>query len=118
MSDLYFVSEPIGQKAKADKGKIRPTLVPRQIIREIAKIRGFGCAKYKDPEIWREIEVERLRDAMCRHLLAYLDNPKGVDKESGLPHLSHLACNVAFLIEKELGGDNGGMYEGLPKAEE
>ena len=34
-----------------------------------------------------------------RHLLAYLDDPGGVDRESGLPHLWHLACNVDFSIE-------------------
>jgi hypothetical protein len=33
--------------------------------------------------------------------MAYLDNPYGVDAESGLPHLSHLACNIAFLCEMQ-----------------
>ena len=42
-----------------------------------------------------------LRDALYRHWLNYLDDPKGVDEESGLPHLWHLACNAAFLIEME-----------------
>jgi hypothetical protein len=28
-----------------------------------------------------------------------LDDPYGVDKDSGLPHLEHIACNVAFLLE-------------------
>ena len=36
-----------------------------------------------------------------RHMMAYLDDPRGVDEESGLPHLWHLACNVAFLCEME-----------------
>ena len=40
-------------------------------------------------------------DAAFRHFLAYLDEPDGVDKESGLPHLWHLACNIAFLCEME-----------------
>jgi hypothetical protein len=37
--------------------------------------------------------------------LAYLDDPAGVDEESGLPHLWHLACNIAFLCEMEKGGN-------------
>lgn len=87
------------QEAKADKGKLQLTLVPRQIIREIAKVRMYGTQKYKDPDNWKRVEVERYRDAAFRHFLAYLDDPYSIDEESGLPHLSHLACNIAFLCE-------------------
>lgn len=89
------------QTAKADKGKIRPTLVPRQIIRDIAVVREYGNRKYHDPDNWKEVEVERYRDALCRHLLAYLDDPKSVDEESGIPHYKHMACNMAFICEME-----------------
>ena len=87
------------QEVKADAGKPRCSLVPSEIIRCIAKIRMYGCEKYHDPNNWKNVEVERYRDAMYRHLLAYIDDPKGKDEESGLPHLWHLACNVAFLCE-------------------
>ncbi len=87
------------QEAKADKGKLQLTLVPRQIIREIAKVRMYGTQKYKDPENWKRVEIERYRDAAFRHFLAYLDDPQSIDEESGLTHLSHLACNIAFLCE-------------------
>lgn len=89
------------QTAKSDKGKIRPTLVPRQIIRDIAVVREYGDKKYGSTDNWKQVEIERYRDALCRHLLAYLDDPKSVDEESGLPHLAHLATNVAFLCEME-----------------
>ena len=89
------------QEAKADSGKPRVTLVPRKIIFDIARIREYGNRKYGDPENWRTVDPERYRDAMMRHMLAYLDDPHGVDEESGLPHLWHLACNVAFLCEME-----------------
>ncbi len=87
------------QTAKADNGKLKLTLVPAEIIRDIAAVRMYGNNKYGDPENWRTVEPERYRDAMYRHLLAYIDNPFSVDEESGLPHLWHLACNVAFLCE-------------------
>ena len=87
------------QTVKADKDKLRLSLVPRGIIRAIARIRMYGVEKYKDPDNWKRVEIERYRDAAFRHFLAYLDDPDGVDEESGLPHLDHLACNVAFLIE-------------------
>jgi len=30
-----------------------------------------------------------------------LRDPQAVDKESGFPHLWHMACNIAFLCELE-----------------
>lgn len=89
------------QEAKADAGKLQLTLVPREIIRNIAAVRMYGNKKYGDPENWRTVSAERYRDALYRHFLAYLDNPSGIDEESGIPHLWHLACNVAFLCELE-----------------
>lgn len=91
----------INQTAKADAGKAQLTLVPRRIIWDIAAIREYGNRKYGDPENWRQVEPQRYRDALFRHLLAYLDDPAGLDAESGLPHLWHIACNVAFLCEME-----------------
>lgn len=93
------------QTAKADSGKPHLTLVPQEIIYAIARVREYGVEKYKDPENWKRVEPERYRDAAYRHWLAYLKDPQGVDEESGLPHLWHLACNVAFLVE--IGRRNG-----------
>ena len=90
------------QTAKADNGKAKLTLVPRQIIWDIAKIREYGTNKYhNDPENWKRVEKERYKNAAFRHFLAYLDDEKSVDEESGLEHLWHLACNIAFLCEME-----------------
>ena len=89
------------QEAKADAGKLQLTLVPRRIIWDIAAIRRYGNIKYHDPENWRQVEPQRYRDAAFRHFMKYLDDPAGVDEESGLPHLWHLACNIAFLCEME-----------------
>ena len=93
------------QKAKSDAGKLQLTLVPRQIIRDIAAVRMYGNQKYPEggPENWRQVEVQRYRDALLRHLLAYLDDPLSVDEESGLPHRWHMECNMAFIAELEEG---------------
>ena len=86
------------QEVKADAGKPRLTLVPRRIIWDIAAVREYAVNnKYPDENNWRKVEVRRYRDALYRHFMAYLDDPYGVDEESGLPHLSHVATNVAFL---------------------
>ena len=88
------------QSAKADNGKPRPTLVPTSLIRAVTAIREYGCEKYRDPENWRKVEPQRYRDALYRHWLAYLEGEVD-DPESGLPHIWHCACNIAFLIEME-----------------
>lgn len=104
----YMPAHDEVDKNKADSGKAQLSLVPRRIIWDIAKVRMYGV-NVKYPETgrdgWRNIDKERLQDAMFRHMLRYLDDPDGVDEESGLPHLWHVATNCAFLCELE-GGDN------------
>lgn len=95
------------QTAKADNGKEDLTLVPTGIIHAIARVRMFGTKKYGSPDNWKRVEIERYRKAAYRHFLAYIENPKQQDSESGLPHLFHLATNVAFLIELEAQDDRG-----------
>lgn len=84
-------------EAKYDAGKIRPSLVPVQIIKDIAEVREYGVKKYKDPENWKQVELQRYIDAFYRHWLAFIDDPKSVDKESGIKHYKHCACNLAFI---------------------
>jgi len=92
------------QKLKADAGKPRLSLVPMQILWDVAAVREWATAnKYPDPESWRKVEISRYREALLRHVLRYIDNPDGVDEESGLPHLYHVATNCAFLAELEKG---------------
>lgn len=89
------------QTVKADAGKPKLTLVPQQIIYDIAQVREYGCNKYHDPENWKKVDIQRYKDAAFRHFLAYLRDPKGVDEESGIEHYKHLACNIAFICELE-----------------
>lgn len=89
------------QEAKADAGKPDLTLVPRQIIWDIAEVREYGNKKYHSPDNWKQVELPRYRAAAFRHFLAYLENPKGKDAESGIEHYKHLACNLAFICEME-----------------
>lgn len=92
--------EDVNYEIKNDQGKLRPTLVPEGLIWAVSAVREYGCQKYKDPENWKQVEPQRYKDALYRHWLKYLSGEE-LDKESQLPHLWHLACNVAFLIEME-----------------
>lgn len=83
------------------KGKYRPSLVPMNIIKCIARVREFGIQKYNGADNWKKVESQHYRDAMMRHMIEYLINPQSKDKESGLPHLWHIACNCAFLCDRE-----------------
>lgn len=106
---LFGVETPVSdndQSIKADAGKARLTLVPQQIIWDIAEVREYGLKKYGSAENWKKVEIERYRDATFRHFLKYLKDPKSLDDESGISHLKHLACNIAFLCELEKGGSD------------
>ena len=87
------------QEAKADAGKPRLSLVPTQIIYDIARVREYGDKKYGSTDNWKTVEKQRYVDAMYRHFLCFVEDPLSVDEESGLPHLWHLECNAAFLSE-------------------
>lgn len=88
-----------GEVFKADTGKPKVSLVPMQIVKDIAVIREYGNNKYGTVDGWKTIDPSRFIDALGRHALAFLEEPLGVDEESGLPHLWHLECNAAFLSE-------------------
>lgn len=87
------------QTAKADAGKLQISLVPTQIIKDIAEVRAYGSAKYGSTNNWKKVELRRYVDAMLRHALEFVDDPRSVDAESGIQHYKHMACNMAFICE-------------------
>ena len=96
------INKPIGtdKVAKADKGKIQPTLVSPDLVKAVAEVRMFGTEKYHDPDNWKEVEPQRYLDALYRHLLAYIGGEE-YDLESGLSHLAHMGCNISFLLDRD-----------------
>ena len=96
---VAIIKDVQNQSAKADSGKPNLSLVPKEIIYEIEKVRSFGTKKYKDPDNWKKVEIERYHQALLRHTLAVWNDITARDKESGLLHLSHMATNIAFILE-------------------
>lgn len=99
----YFRDGEDIKEAKDTAGKPQLTLVPSAIIWAIAEVREYGTKKYGDSDNWRKEDPKHYRDALYRHWLKYLADPTSTDEESGLPHLAHVATNVAFLLEFEAG---------------
>ena len=88
---------------KKNEGKPKISLVYKSFVEEISKVREFGNIKHGNPEGWRTTKTREHYDACLRHLFTSLDG-EILDKESGLLHLSHAACNLMFLIEEIANG--------------
>jgi hypothetical protein len=84
---------------KHDLGKAQPTLVPVQGILDVSEVRAYGIKKYNGADGWKKVEPSRYVDALYRHLLEMVGDMHSKDKESGLEHYKHVACNAMFLCE-------------------
>lgn len=88
------------QECKKDAGKPRIALVPMQILRDVAEVRGWAVDnKYHDPDNWKEVELDRYINAMLRHTIAFVEDMESKDEESGLYHQYHAETNWAFISE-------------------
>jgi hypothetical protein len=96
--DPAYAHDPRAQAGRANTGKVELSLVPTVLTEEVAKVLMFGAQKY-DKHNWRKgFAWTSVMNSMMRHVNAWLDG-EDLDPESGLPHLAHIGCNVAFLLE-------------------
>jgi hypothetical protein len=108
MSDLGCTCRPKGiarnQAAKTDAGKLMLELIPPEALEALGRVLTYGAQKYGINK-WQTIDdaKERYKGALLRHYCAYLRDPNGRDKESGLLHIEHLFCNAMFLTVLEQG---------------
>lgn len=73
-------------------------LVPVALIDEVAAVLTVGAQKYGDNN-WRGgMRWGRPYAAALRHLYDWWRG-EDMDPETGLSHLAHAVCNLAFLIE-------------------
>jgi Domain of unknown function (DUF5664) len=86
---------------KDDGGKLRYDLIPWKAVKGLVKVLTFGANKYT-PNGWRFVfdAKNRYTAAALRHLSS-IQLGETHDPESGLRHIDHLMCNVAFLSELE-----------------
>lgn len=88
----------VGYKQSMDDPNKPPmSLVPPELALEVAKVLGYGAAKYARGQWMRGMIFSSPVDALERHLAAW-KRGEDRDPESGLPHLGHAACCLAFLL--------------------
>lgn len=86
-----------------DSGKLPVGLVPPEAIEALARVLEFGSLKY-EPRGWESgMEWSRIYASALRHLLKW-GRKEDVDSESGLPHIEHALCNLAFLVTYAIRG--------------
>lgn len=91
----------IKKGVKFDSDKARYDLIPPEIEEALAKVLTYGALKYGDRNWERGMKWSRPYAAMRRHMAAWWGG-EGVDKETGMSHLAHAACCVAFLVAYEV----------------
>lgn len=88
---------------KADHGKPRMDLIPPEFLVETAKVLAYGAEKYTPNNWCAGADWGRYFAAMQRHLWAWWAG-EDTDPETGLSHLAHAACCLAFLMAYEARG--------------
>lgn len=109
VGDFKGTVDGLGYKRSMDDLTKPPMwLVPSALLTGVAFVLGYGMGKYAANNWRRGMKYSEVYSAMQRHLTAWLEgedlDPKNEhlprEKQgSGLAHLWHAACNLAFLIE-------------------
>jgi hypothetical protein len=81
---------------KHDAGKLPWDLYPFDAAEMTLAVLQFGAQKYAAHNWRKGMEWSRMFSALMRHLLAW-QRGEDIDPESGLPHLGHAGCCLAFL---------------------
>ena len=83
---------------KFDDTKPRMDLVPVSAIRALADVLTMGAKKHGERNWEKGLVWGEVYGAAMRHILAWWHG-EDLDAESGLCHLKHALCRIAFLIE-------------------
>lgn len=87
------------EAVRYNQDKLRYDLIPPEFITALAEVFTFGAKKYT-PNNWKGFtpeQQEEIKGSLLRHIYAYLEGEEN-DPESGLSHLAHAGCNLAFML--------------------
>lgn len=103
LPDPHKIKPPVKptQEAGTKNDTEKPTLslIPTSMLTEVGAVLTFGAEKYTAHNWRKGIALSRLTSAALRHILAFNEG-ENIDKESGLSHLAHAICNLAFALEQ------------------
>jgi len=86
---------------KFDEGKPRFDLIDPEFEHALAQVLTLGANKY-GADNWRDLEdAEHRYVAACKRHLNRRQRGEPLDRESGLSHTVHAACNLMFLYWME-----------------
>lgn len=85
---------------KDDAGKLPMHLLPPEFLTGTAAVLDFGAKKY-GPRNWEHgLSYSRVFSALQRHMWAWWSG-QNADAETGMSHLWHASCCIAFLVAFE-----------------
>ena len=77
-----------------------------EAIQAISEVMDYGSSKYGE-NTWQQVEIERYLQAGARHLFSVQEKDKQgrikfnfgkKDDESGIEHIKHCLCNLAYSV--------------------
>ena len=86
--------------SKSDTGKARLDLLPPELMLGVSHVLAHGAEKYSARNWELGAEWGRYYAALQRHMLAWWSGEDN-DEETGMSHLWHAGCCLAFLIAYE-----------------
>ena len=93
---------------KDDQGKLPYDLLPPELLAATAAVLNFGKGKYGARNWEQGMAWSRPFAALMRHMWAWWRG-EHVDPETGMSHLWHASCCIAFLIayeQRRIGADD------------
>ena len=81
---------------KFDDEKVRLDLLPPEALWGTAEVLTFGAQKYAAHNWRKGLDYSRVYGAMLRHITKWWEG-EDLDPESGISHLHHAGCCIAFL---------------------
>lgn len=98
--DGIVKTDDVAEGHKFDADKARYDLIPPEIEEAIAQVLTFGASKYGARNWELGMAWGRPYAALRRHMAAWWAG-ENTDAETGMSHLWHAACCIAFLVAFE-----------------